>query len=70
MYSHVHVRSIVNSESTTAVAQWVECSNGMRKVVFSNLSRHRPKLFKQVVTVPLPNASRRCECHGSSEMTL
>ena len=58
MYSHVHVRSIVNSESTTAVAQWVERSNGKRKVVFSNLNRDRPKLFKQVVHSDSSTAKR------------
>ena len=36
----------------------------------SNPGRDRPKLLKQVVTVPLPNARRECECHGSLEMTI
>ena len=59
MYSHVHVRIIVYSGSTAAVAQSVERLSGMRKGFFSNPGRDRPKSFKQVKTVPLPNARQQ-----------
>ena len=36
----------------------------------SNDSRDRPKSLTQIVTVPVPIIWNRCECYGSSEMTI
>ena len=36
----------------------------------SNDSRDRPKSLLQVVTVSVPIVWNRCECYGSSEMTI
>ena len=36
----------------------------------SSPGRDRPKSLKQVVTAPLPTLGNRCECHGSSEITM
>ena len=47
----------------------LECSPPMWKDGCSNPSRNRPTSWKQVETAPLPNGNR-CECDGSSEMTI
>ena len=39
-----------------AVAQWIEAFALQAEGWCSFTSRHRPKLLKQVVTTPLPNA--------------
>ena len=43
----------------------VERPPNNRKAGCSNPSRDRPQSLKQVVTT-----GNRCECHGSSEMTI